>query len=164
MDEEFAMRWDPKGLGVLQEEEERVNKYIMALEANVDIMAKIVGFYCSLVENPDFPEAQRQACIDRTNRATSVLEELIYDQKTQRSRAAVLSKLITDRKDMVSQTYTQLRYLCRKTALKGLSLTLILRNSSPSIFRCKQQRSKRGSRQHYGSRRRRPPSRRWPSA
>ncbi len=85
---------------ILQQEEERVNTTIMTLKSNVEIITRLVKFFRSLVKNPGFPEkeASEQSVFDFTSR----LEELTYDLETQMSRAQVLSKLVTDRKSIVS--------------------------------------------------------------
>jgi hypothetical protein len=96
-------RWEPSGLIFMQEKEQDVNKTIMVLESNSEIMTALQEFYQSLAEDPSFPvsETQRKICCETIKRFSSQLGQLIYDIKAQISRGKILSKQVMDSKNIV---------------------------------------------------------------
>lgn len=94
----------PQTLVAVQAEEESVNQIIMVLESNTDIVQKLRDFYHDLLKGGRFPidDTAKSECGDAVKGFTSQLDEIIYDLNTQIARARVLSKLITDRKNIVS--------------------------------------------------------------
>ena len=77
---------------------------IMVLESNADILTKLRDYYASLVADSQFSRDQdrRDACQQSVKRFTVQINEIIYNITAQLARAKVLSKLVTDRKVIVS--------------------------------------------------------------
>jgi Mg2+ and Co2+ transporter CorA len=102
--EGFAHRsYKPYDIQDLQEWQDRANEAVMVLEANTDVLKTLHKFYHDLVDRKDFPNNLRTACEDELRNFTSQLDEIINDFYMQTSRAKLLVKIISDRKELVLQ-------------------------------------------------------------
>jgi hypothetical protein len=82
-----------------------VNQTIMVLDFNADVMERLRDFYRLLVkEDGRLPGdgARKALCRADVETFASEVTELVHDVKMQAARARILSKLIKDRKEIVS--------------------------------------------------------------
>jgi hypothetical protein len=102
--EGFAHRnYKPYDIQDLQRWQDRANEAVMVLEANTDVLKSIHKFYHGLFDRKDFPSDLKNACEDDLTTFTSQLDEIINDFHMQTSRAKLLVKIISDRKELVLQ-------------------------------------------------------------
>jgi Mg2+ and Co2+ transporter CorA len=93
----------PRAVTRVQEYEDKVNEAVMVMESNIKIMTSLLSSYKTLVEDPDFPTAEVGACRKALKRFSARMDEFIYDLQTQVDRGRVLSKIASDRKNIVLQ-------------------------------------------------------------
>jgi hypothetical protein len=108
---------DPSTLVRVQEEEESVNQILMVLESNADTMERLRDFYKLLVKQGGrFPGdgIRKVSCGDEVQKFASELDEIIHDIQMQATRAKILSKLIKDRKNIVSLIPLILKYMVQR--------------------------------------------------
>jgi hypothetical protein len=79
----------------------------MVLEANTDVLKSLHTFYHGLFDRKDSPVDLKNACEDDLRTFTSQLDEIINDFHMQTSRAKLLVKIISDRKELVLQPRTR---------------------------------------------------------
>lgn len=102
--EGFAHRdYKPYDIQDLQRWQDRANEAVMVLEANTGVLKSIHTFYHGLFGRKDFPVDLKNACEDDLQTFTSQLDEIINDFHMQTSRAKLLVKIISDRKELVLQ-------------------------------------------------------------
>jgi uncharacterized protein (UPF0147 family) len=89
-------------MGSVQEYEDKTNEMIMVLESNANVMAAMVKFYKELVNDEAFPDKFRKTCAQVVQTFAAQVDELTYDTNTQIARARILSKIVADRKIIVS--------------------------------------------------------------
>ena len=97
---EAARVYVPADLQTLQDYQDKINVTIMVLEANNDVLASLRDFYKTLLENSAF--ALRETCREDVTSFTKQVDEMIHDSSMQISRAKLLIRITTDRKDLVS--------------------------------------------------------------
>jgi hypothetical protein len=73
----------------------------MVMEANIDVLTAVKQYYEKLLKLKDFP--LKHACEDNVIFFAAQIEEMIYDTKMQVSRAKLLARIASDRKDMISR-------------------------------------------------------------
>jgi hypothetical protein len=95
-------QYKPQHFQDLQRWEDKTNKVIMDLEANVDVMSSLCRFYNGLKGNKDIPAGLKDGCASDIVRFAAQIDDMIYDFKTQISRAKLLVKITSDRKELVS--------------------------------------------------------------
>jgi hypothetical protein len=90
---------------ITEGDEEDINRTVMALESNIDVISNLRDFYVDIVEYAEIPvsDESRKLCKSYQKQFTLQLNEIIADLKTQVARAQGLAKLITERKNIVSQ-------------------------------------------------------------
>ncbi|KAI0016332.1 hypothetical protein F4780DRAFT_759774 [Xylariomycetidae sp. FL0641] len=91
----------PRAVARVQEYEDKVNEVLMVMESNINIMTKLRSSYKTLVEDPEFPAADRDACQKAFKQFATRIDEFIFDLKTQTDRARLLAKFANDRKTIV---------------------------------------------------------------
>jgi hypothetical protein len=102
--EGFAHRdYKPYDIQDLQRWQDRANEAVMVLEANTDVLKSLHTFYHGLFDRKDFPVDLKNTCEDDLRTFTSQLDEIINDFHMQTSRAKLLVKIISDRKELVLQ-------------------------------------------------------------
>jgi len=81
-----------------------MNKAIIVLKSNIDILTKIIEYYGALIRDKEFPNSQGQKShyIQAVKGFTSRIDGIVYDMHANATRAHTLSKLITDRKIIIS--------------------------------------------------------------
>ncbi|KAK7714954.1 hypothetical protein SLS63_011550 [Diaporthe eres] len=106
----------PRAVTLVQEYEDKVNETLMVIEANLKIFSSLLASYTALVEDKNFPLNERDACKAAVGMFSTKIEEYAYDLRMQADRARVLSKVATDRKNIV------LQQLQTQTAIKQEAL------------------------------------------
>ncbi|KAL2277093.1 hypothetical protein FJTKL_00228 [Diaporthe vaccinii] len=106
----------PRAVTLVQEYEDKVNETLMVIEANLKIFSSLLTSYTALVEDKNFPLNERDACKAAVGVFSTKIEEYAYDLRMQADRARVLSKVATDRKNIV------LQQLQTQTAIKQEAL------------------------------------------
>ncbi|KAL8811715.1 MAG: hypothetical protein Q9200_001578 [Gallowayella weberi] len=85
----------------LQHYQDKINETIMVLEGNNEVLSSLGGFYRALLGNSAF--LVRDACHEDISSFAKQVDEMIHDSSTQISRAKLLVRITSDRKDLVSQ-------------------------------------------------------------
>ncbi len=93
--------YKPRHIQDLQLWQDKTNEAIMVLEANVDIMCSILRFYKLLAGNQNFPYELTNACGADIQEFTAKVEDMNSNLKMQISRAKLLVKITSDRKELV---------------------------------------------------------------
>lgn len=93
---------DTGALGAVEEYEEGVNEAVAVLKSNVGVLTRLLSFYAALVKDKHFPAADRGACKQAVRNFSSQIEEVVSDHTMQISMGNSISKLISDRKQIVS--------------------------------------------------------------
>lgn len=93
----------PRGVTLVQEYEDKVNETLMVLESNIKICSSILDSYIALVQDEHFPQREKEACQLAVEMFGMRLQECIFDLQMQSDRARVLSKVVSDRKNIVLQ-------------------------------------------------------------
>ncbi|KAJ2898552.1 hypothetical protein MKZ38_003843 [Zalerion maritima] len=105
-------------LAFVQAREDEMNKTLMMVESNVQILLSLQKFYSKLASNPRFSLAhQNQDCQDALADFDMQLDDYIQDFRMHAARARTLSKITADRKGPVQQ------YLQADTTRKMEKLT-----------------------------------------
>lgn len=97
---EAARVYVPSDLQTLQVYQDKINQTIMVLEANNDVLASLRNFYQALLDNKAF--TLKDACGSDITSFTKQVDEMIHDSSMQISRAKLLVRITSDRKDLVS--------------------------------------------------------------
>ncbi|KAL8754822.1 MAG: hypothetical protein Q9199_004065 [Rusavskia elegans] len=98
---EAARVYVPSDLQTLQDYQDKINQTIMVLEANNDVLASLRNFYQALLDNRAF--TLKDACGSDITSFTKQVDEMIHDSSMQISRAKLLVRITSDRKDLVVQ-------------------------------------------------------------
>lgn len=106
----------PRAVTLVQAYEDKVNESLMVIEANLKIFSSLSKSYTALVEDQNFPRGEQDACKQAVEAFNTKIEEYTYDLRMQADRARVLSKVATDRKNIV------LQQLQTQTAIKQEAL------------------------------------------
>ncbi|KAI8624161.1 hypothetical protein F5Y19DRAFT_337129 [Xylariaceae sp. FL1651] len=93
----------PRAVTRVQEYEDKINEAVMVMESNIKIMTSLLSSYKTLVEDPEFPSSDADACRKALKRFTTQMDEFIYDLQTQVERGKILSRITSDRKNIVLQ-------------------------------------------------------------
>lgn len=93
----------PRAVTLVQEYEDKVNETLMVIESNLKIFKSLTTSYTALVEDKNFPQLEQVACRLAVETFKTKVEEYAYDLQMQADRARVLSKVATDRKNIVFQ-------------------------------------------------------------
>lgn len=93
-------KFGPKHVQDVHNLEEKVNIAVMILEANVNVLKLLKGYYEHLILDKDFP--WNNSCKDQATAFSDQLNVMIYDLETEISRAKLLNKIIADRKALVT--------------------------------------------------------------
>lgn len=101
---ETARVYVPSDLQTLQDYQDKINQTIMVLEANNDVLASLRNFYQALLDNRAF--TLKDACGSDITSFTKQVDEMIHDSSMQISRAKLLVRITSDRKDLVSEQPT----------------------------------------------------------
>jgi Mg2+ and Co2+ transporter CorA len=101
--DKFQPRIRPRAITRIQEYEDKINEAIMVMESNIKIMTSLMSSYKALVEDSNFPPTEVMACRNALKRFSARMEEFVYDLQTQTARGKVLSKIASDRKNIVVQ-------------------------------------------------------------
>ncbi|KAL8922484.1 MAG: hypothetical protein Q9172_003549 [Xanthocarpia lactea] len=117
---EAARVYVPADLQTLQDYQDKINVTIMVLEANNDVLASLRDFYKTLLENSAF--ALRGTCREDVTSFTKQVDEMIHDSSMQISRAKLLIRITTDRKDLI------LQHLQTQTTQRMEDLTTSMQN------------------------------------
>ena len=73
----------------------------MVMDGNIDVLTALKQYYKKLLKLKDFP--LRHACENNVIVFAEQIEEMIYDTRTQVSRAKLLARIASDRKDVISR-------------------------------------------------------------
>lgn len=95
--------YEPWDIQDLQHWQDQTNATVMVLESNAKIVRTLHSFYEDLVVREDFPDTLRKACEDHMYAFFSQLDEIMGDFDMQITRAKLLAKIISDRKELVLQ-------------------------------------------------------------
>ncbi|KAL9633796.1 MAG: hypothetical protein Q9204_003253 [Flavoplaca sp. TL-2023a] len=101
---EYARVYVPSDLQTLQDYQDKINETIMVLEANNDVLTSLRNFYKALLDNNAF--APKDACGADITAFTRQVDEMVHDSSMQISRAKLLTRITSDRKDLVSKQPT----------------------------------------------------------
>jgi len=93
--------YKPKDLQAVQHYEDKANEAMMVLEANVEVLLSLQGFYERLVKRKDFPKPLRDSCEEGLLNFVAQLQDRIYDSKMHISRTKLLVRITADRKSLV---------------------------------------------------------------
>lgn len=72
----------------------------MILEANAGILTSLRSFYTRLVDRRDFP--LQGNCQEDVITFAARVDDMVHDSQMQLSRARLLSRIVADRKNLVS--------------------------------------------------------------
>jgi hypothetical protein len=81
---------------------DKTNEAIMVMEGNVEVMTSLRKYYQGLKDNKGFPDELRAGGADDIAGFASRVDDIISDFSMQISRARLLSRIISDRKELVS--------------------------------------------------------------
>jgi Mg2+ and Co2+ transporter CorA len=95
--------YEPWDIQDLQHWQDETNAAVMVLESNATIVRSLRRFYKDLVSRMDFPNTLKTACEDHLYAFFSQLDEIVGDFDMQITRAKLLAKIISDRKELVLQ-------------------------------------------------------------
>ncbi|EUC28208.1 hypothetical protein COCCADRAFT_109750 [Bipolaris zeicola 26-R-13] len=95
--------YEPQDIQDLQHWQDEANAVVMVLESNAKIVGALRSFYKNLVSREDFPSALKTNCEDHLHAFFSQLDEIMGDFDMQLTRAKLLVKIISDRKELVLQ-------------------------------------------------------------
>ena len=109
---EAARVYVPSDLQTLQDYQDKVNQTIMVLEANNDVLASLRSFYHALPNSSAF--TLKDTCGSDITSFTKQVDEMIHDSSMQVSRAKLLIRITSDRKDLVSEQPTSVGSLRTK--------------------------------------------------
>ncbi|KAJ9656960.1 hypothetical protein H2201_008363 [Coniosporium apollinis] len=98
-----ARPYSPRDLQTVQAYEDKTNEAIMILEANLDVMTSLRGFYEALLKNKAFPLTTETACFDGVNMFAAQINNMIHDFKMHIARAKLLIRISADRKSLILQ-------------------------------------------------------------
>ncbi|KAJ6191814.1 hypothetical protein J3E72DRAFT_35523 [Bipolaris maydis] len=95
--------YEPQDIQDLQHWQDEANAVVMVLESNAKIVGALHSFYKNLVSREDFPSVLKTNCEDHFHAFFSQLDEIMGDFDMQLTRAKLLVKIISDRKELVLQ-------------------------------------------------------------
>ncbi|KAL8772819.1 MAG: hypothetical protein Q9209_002164 [Squamulea sp. 1 TL-2023] len=98
---EVARIYVPADLQTLQDYQDKMNETIMVLQANNHVLMSLRDFYEALLDNSAFP--LRDKSHEDVTYFTKQVNEMIHDSSMQISRAELLVRITSDRKDLVSE-------------------------------------------------------------
>lgn len=78
----------------------------MILEANLDVLSSLRGFYKDLRQNEDFDSTLRTNCRGDISRFIALVDDFSHDFNMQIKRSKLLVKITNDRKELVRSLYT----------------------------------------------------------
>ena len=82
---------------------DQVNEAVMVLESNADVMESLRQYYSGLKDNADFP--LRTTCSDDIRNFAAQVGDMVSDFKMQTTRARLLVRNVSDRKELVRVTF-----------------------------------------------------------
>jgi hypothetical protein len=94
-------QYQPQHLQDLQRWEDKTNEVIMILEANVDVMSSLCRFYNDFKENKDIPTNLKDECGTDILTFAAHIDDMTHNFKMQIARAKLLTKITSDRKELV---------------------------------------------------------------
>ena len=92
--------YQPRHIQELQRWTDDANEVVMVLESNCDVMTSLRSYYEGLRDNADFP--LKSPCNNDIRYFAAQVDDMIYDFRMQISRAKLLVKIVSDRKELVS--------------------------------------------------------------
>ncbi|RDW91278.1 hypothetical protein BP5796_02443 [Coleophoma crateriformis] len=92
----------PEDVLNVQDYEDKTNEAIMILEANMHVMTSLRKCYERLVEDKDFP-SWKSTCREDVVAFADKVNDIIYDSEMQISRAKLLVRIISDRKNLIRE-------------------------------------------------------------
>ncbi|KAL8946446.1 MAG: hypothetical protein Q9222_007161 [Ikaeria aurantiellina] len=99
--EEAQRIFYPADFQSVQSYQDKINEAIMILEANRSVLESLKNFYEALLQNDEFP--LRIVCRQNILSFIKQMDEMIQDSKMQDSRASLLLRITSDRKDLVRE-------------------------------------------------------------
>lgn len=91
----------PRAVTRIQEQEDKVNEAVMAMQSNSKIMRSMQTFYQGLVQESDFPQSEQKECARVVASFRARLVEIVDSLESQLERAQVLGKIAAVRKNIV---------------------------------------------------------------
>ena len=89
----------PHHVQELQRWTDDANQVVMVLESNCDVMTSLRSYYEGLKDNADFP--LKSTCKNDVRHFAAQVDDMIYNFRMQISRAKLLVKIVSDRKELV---------------------------------------------------------------
>jgi hypothetical protein len=83
----------------------------MMMESNKDIIASLKKFYSDFAQDSAFPANLGTSCAEDLKRFGTGLDQLIDEFKLHISRAQLLGKVISDRKELVNHPINQMNLI-----------------------------------------------------
>jgi hypothetical protein len=96
-----AYQYQPQHIQDLQRWEDRTNEVTMILEANLDVLSSLRGFYKNLGQNEDVDLTLRTECRGDISTFIALMDDMSHDFNMQIKRSKLLVKITNDRKELV---------------------------------------------------------------
>ena len=101
---EYRHDYTPDKLRLIQFLEDDITLTISVLDSNLQVMVSLRDYYLQLLENKDFD--LKTSCRDYVGGFAQELNGFIKSIKTEHTRVKFLVKIVADRKNMVSPSFT----------------------------------------------------------